>query len=130
MKIKLILIKKQDKENWTIIGKSNREYGDFKLTFNTLYRVIITWEKPPFNQVNTIINVEFKTGNYLGGKPNEKNFLTKSLIDNEEAILYLQFLGNSKWQLIIEGGNQEYGNIFSLEELQNTVKVDINKPLN
>ncbi|WP_342266470.1 hypothetical protein [Spiroplasma endosymbiont of Villa modesta] len=123
--------KKQDKENWKIIGKSinNRKYGDFNLAFNTLYRVIITWESPPFHQVNTRITVEFKTGNYLGGIHGSKIFLTKGLINNEEGILYLQLLDINKWQLILEGGNEKYANIFSLEELQNTVKVDIIQPI-
>ncbi len=123
--------KKQVKENWKIIGKSinNRKYGDFNLAFNTLYRVIITWESPPFHQVNTRITVEFKTGNYLGGIHGSKIFLTKGLINNEEGILYLQLLDINKWQLILEGGNEKYANIFSLEELQNTVKVDIIQPI-
>ncbi|WP_342265896.1 hypothetical protein [Spiroplasma endosymbiont of Villa modesta] len=123
--------KKQDKENWKIIGKSinNRKYGDFNLAFNTLYRVIITWESPPFHQVNTRITVEFKTGNYLGGNHGIKIFLTKGLINNEEGILYLQLLDINKWQLILEGGNEKYANIFSLEELQNTVKVDVTPKL-
>ncbi|WP_342218223.1 hypothetical protein [Spiroplasma endosymbiont of Amphimallon solstitiale] len=69
--------KKQDKENWKVIGNSldNRTWEDFTLGFNKYYRVIITWEKPPFNQVNTRITVEFKTGSYLGGSVNEKFFL-------------------------------------------------------
>ncbi len=123
--------KKQDKENWKVIGKSinNRKYGDFNLAFNTLYRVIITWESPPFHQVNTRITVEFKTGNYLGGNHGIKIFLTKGLINNEEGILYLQLLDINKWQLILEGGNEKYANIFSLEELQNTVKVDVTPKL-
>ncbi|WP_342267077.1 hypothetical protein [Spiroplasma endosymbiont of Villa modesta] len=123
--------KKQVKENWKVIGKSinNRKYGDFNLAFNTLYRVIITWESPPFHQVNTRITVEFKTGNYLGGIHGSKIFLTKGLINNEEGILYLQLLDINKWQLILEGGNEKYANIFSLEELQNTVKVDIIQPI-
>ncbi|WP_342266816.1 hypothetical protein [Spiroplasma endosymbiont of Villa modesta] len=123
--------KKQVKENWKVIGKSinNRKYGDFNLAFNTLYRVIITWESPPFHQVNTRITVEFKTGNYLGGNHGIKIFLTKGLINNEECILYLQLLDINKWQLILEGGNEKYANIFSLEELQNTVKVDIIQPI-
>ncbi|WP_342266922.1 hypothetical protein [Spiroplasma endosymbiont of Villa modesta] len=123
--------KKQVKENWKVIGKSinNRKYGDFNLAFNTLYRVIITWESPPFHQVNTRITVEFKTGNYLGGNHGIKIFLTKGLINNEEGILYLQLLDINKWQLILEGGNEKYANIFSLEELQNTVKVDIIQPI-
>ncbi|WP_342265968.1 hypothetical protein [Spiroplasma endosymbiont of Villa modesta] len=123
--------KKQVKENWKVIGKSinNRKYGDFNLAFNTLYRVIITWESPPFHQVNTRITVEFKTGNYLGGIHGSKIFLTKGLINNEKGILYLQLLDINKWQLILEGGNEKYANIFSLEELQNTVKVDIIQPI-
>ncbi len=120
--------KKQDKENWTIIGKSisNREYGNFQLDFYKLYRTYITWEKPPFNQVNTKIKVEFKTGGFLGGY-NDTFFLTIGKIDNEEVTLSLKVI-NHNYSLIMTGGNQKYGNIFSLEELQNTVKVNIIKP--
>ncbi len=123
-----LLDKKQDKENWTIIGKSisNREYGDFQLGFYKLYRTYITWEKPPFNQVNTKIKVEFKTGGFLGGY-NDTFFLTIGKIDNEEVTLSLKVI-NHNYSLIMTGGNQKYGNIFSLEELQNTVKVNIIKP--
>ncbi len=120
--------KKQDKENWTIIGKSisNREYGNFQLDFYKLYRTYITWEKPPFNQVNTKIKVEFKTGGFLGGY-NDTFFLTIGKIENEEVTLSLKVI-NHNYSLIMTGGNQKYGNIFSLEELQNTVKVNIIKP--
>ncbi len=123
-----LLDKKQDKENWTIIGKSisNREYGDFQLGFYKLYRTYITWEKPPFNQVTTKIKVEFKTGGFLGGY-NDTFFLTIGKIENEELTLSLKVI-NHNFSLIITGGNQKYGNIFSLEELQNTVKVNIIKP--
>ncbi len=123
-----LLDKKQDKENWTIIGKSisNREYGDFQLGFYKLYRTYITWEKPPFNQVTTKIKVEFKTGGFLGGY-NDTFFLTIGKIDNEEVTLSLKVI-NHNFSLIMTGGNQKYGNIFSLEELQNTVKVNIIKP--
>ncbi|WP_342254492.1 hypothetical protein [Spiroplasma endosymbiont of Zeiraphera isertana] len=123
--------KKQDKENWKIIGESinNREYSNFKLWFDKLYRVLITWEKPPFNQVNTRIIVEFKTGKYLGGKAGDKFFLTQGEIDGIEANLYLVVVNANNFKLIIEGGNEKYGNIFSLEELQNTIKVNI-LPLN
>ncbi len=123
-----LLDKKQDKENWTIIGKSisNREYGDFQLGFYKLYRTYITWEKPPFNQVNTKIKVEFKTGGFLGGY-NDTFFLTIGKIENEEVTLSLKVI-NHNFSLIMTGGNQKYGNIFSLEELQNTVKVNIIKP--
>ncbi len=123
-----LLDKKQDKENWTIIGKSisNREYGDFQLGFYKLYRTYITWEKPPFNQVTTKIKVEFKTGGFLGGY-NDTFFLTIGKIENEEVTLSLKVI-NHNFSLIMTGGNQKYGNIFSLEELQNTVKVNIIKP--
>ncbi|BDT02506.1 hypothetical protein [Spiroplasma ixodetis] len=123
--------KKQDKENWKIIGKSldNRTWEDFALSFNKYYRVFITWEKPPFNQVNTKIKVEFKTGNYLGGNSGDKIFLTKGEIEGVEANLYLIVVKGNNWKLIINGGNKEYGNIFSLEELQNTIKVDITPKL-
>ncbi|WP_338978631.1 hypothetical protein [Spiroplasma endosymbiont of Panzeria rudis] len=123
--------KKQDKENWKIIGESinNREYNNFKLWFDKLYRVLITWEKPPFNQVNTRIIVEFKTGKYLGGKAGDKIFLTQGEIDGIEANLYLVVVNANNFKLIIEGANEKYGNIFSLEELQNTIKVNI-LPLN
>ncbi len=123
-----LLDKKQDKENWTIIGKSisNREYGDFQLGFYKLYRTYITWEKPPFNQVNTKIKVEFKTGGFLGGY-NDIFFLTIGKIENEEVTLSLKVI-NHNYSLIMTGGNAKYGNIFSLEELQNTVKVNIIKP--
>ncbi len=123
-----LLDKKQEKENWTIIGKSisNREYGNFQLDFYKLYRTYITWEKPPFNQVNTKIKVEFKTGGFLGGY-NDTFFLTIGKIDNEEVTLSLKVI-NHNYSLIMTGGNQKYGNIFSLEELQNTVKVNIIKP--
>ncbi len=123
-----LLDKKQDKENWTIIGKSisNREYGDFQLGFYKLYRTYITWEKPPFNQVTTKIKVEFKTGGFLGGY-NDTFFLTIGKIENEEVTLSLKVI-NHNFSLIMTGGNAKYGNIFSLEELQNTVKVNIIKP--
>ncbi|WP_339047282.1 hypothetical protein [Spiroplasma endosymbiont of Colias croceus] len=123
--------KKQDKENWKIIGESinNREYSNFKLWFDKLYRVLITWEKPPFNQVNTRIIVEFKTGKYLGGNAGDKIFLTQGEIDGIEANLYLVVVNANNFKLIIEGANEKYGNIFSLEELQNTIKVNI-LPLN
>ncbi len=123
-----LLDKKQDKENWTIIGKSisNREYGDFQLGFYKLYRTYITWEKPPFNQVTTKIKVEFKTGGFLGGY-NDIFFLTIGKIENEEVTLSLKVI-NHNFSLIMTGGNAKYGNIFSLEELQNTVKVNIIKP--
>ncbi|WP_342218224.1 hypothetical protein [Spiroplasma endosymbiont of Amphimallon solstitiale] len=39
-------------------------------------------------------------------------------------------IGNEhKFKLIIDGGNEKYGNIFSLEELQNTIKVDVTPKL-
>ncbi|WP_174480756.1 hypothetical protein [Spiroplasma endosymbiont of Danaus chrysippus] len=122
---------KMDKENWKIIGESinNREYNNFKLWFDKLYRVLIIWEKPPFNQVNTRIILEFKTGKYLGGKAGDKIFLTQGEIDGIEANLYLVVVNANNFKLIIEGGNEKYGNIFSLEELQNTIKVNI-LPLN
>ncbi|WP_342273121.1 hypothetical protein [Spiroplasma endosymbiont of Acasis viretata] len=56
--------------------------------------------------------------------------LVKGKIDNEEASLIIK-LGTvgGKSQLIIIGGNKQYGNIFSLEELQDTIKVDITPKL-
>lgn len=127
---KVNIDKKQDKEIWKLIGKSinNREYGDFKLNLNTLYRVIITWEKPPFNHVNAMIKIEFKTGHTIGGSnEGETFFLTQGKIDDEKTILSLKFI-NKEFKIIMTGGNEEFGNIFSLEELQNTTKIDIIKP--
>ncbi|WP_338978786.1 hypothetical protein [Spiroplasma endosymbiont of Panzeria rudis] len=56
--------------------------------------------------------------------------LVKAKIDNEDASLIIK-LGtvNRKSQLIIIGGNKQYGNIFSLEELQDTIKIDITPKL-
>ncbi|BDT05061.1 hypothetical protein [Spiroplasma ixodetis] len=120
--------KKQDKENWKIIGKSldNRTWEDFALSFNKYYRVFITWDKPPFNQTSVKLKIEFKSSNYIGGN----YMLVKGKIDNEDASLIIK-LGtvNRKSQLIIIGGNKQYGNIFSLEELQDTIKIDITPKL-
>ncbi len=45
----------------------------------------------------------------------------------KEVTLSLKVI-NHNYFLIMTGGNAKYGNIFSLEELQNTVKVNIIKP--
>ncbi|WP_342272906.1 hypothetical protein [Spiroplasma endosymbiont of Acasis viretata] len=121
--------KKQDKENWKIIGKSldNRTWEDFALSFNKYYRVFITWDKPPFNQTSVKLKIEFKSSStHIGGD----YMLVKGKIDNEDASLIIK-LGtvNRKSQLIIIGGNKQYGNIFSLEELQDTIKIDITPKL-
>lgn len=121
--------KKQDKENWKVIGKSfdNRTWEDFALSFNKYYRVFITWDKPPFNQTSVKLKIEFKSSStHIGGD----YMLVKGKIDNEDASLIIK-LGTvgGKSQLIIIGGNKQYGNIFSLEELQDTIKVDIKSKL-
>ncbi|WP_342273094.1 hypothetical protein [Spiroplasma endosymbiont of Acasis viretata] len=121
--------KKQDKENWKIIGKSldNRTWEDFALSFNKYYRVFITWDKPPFNQTSVKLKIEFKSSAYIGGD----YMLVKGKIDNEDASLIIKLgtVDGNKSQLIIIGGNNQYGNIFSLEELQDTIKVDIQSKL-
>ncbi|WP_342273752.1 hypothetical protein [Spiroplasma endosymbiont of Phycita roborella] len=121
--------KKQDKENWKIIGKSldNRTWEDFALSFNKYYRVFITWDKPPFNQTSVKLKIEFKSSAYIGGD----YMLVKGKIDNEDASLIIKLgtVDGNKSQLIIIGGNKQYGNIFSLEELQDTIKVDIKSKL-
>ncbi|WP_342274431.1 hypothetical protein [Spiroplasma endosymbiont of Phycita roborella] len=121
--------KKQDKEVWKIIGKSfdNRTWENFALSFNKYYRVFITWDKPPFNQTSVKLKIEFKSSStHIGGD----YMLVKAKIDNEDASLIIK-LGtvNRKSQLIIIGGNKQYGNIFSLEELQDTIKIDITPKL-
>ncbi|WP_339049211.1 hypothetical protein [Spiroplasma endosymbiont of Colias croceus] len=126
---KINIDKKQDKENWKIIGKSldNRTWEDFALSFNKYYRAFITWDKPPFNQTSVKLKIEFKSSStHIGGD----YMLVKGKIDNEDASLIIK-LGtvNRKSQLIIIGGNKQYGNIFSLEELQDTIKVDIKSKL-
>ncbi|BDT04533.1 hypothetical protein [Spiroplasma ixodetis] len=57
--------------------------------------------------------------------------LVKGKIDNEDASLIIKLgtVDGNKSQLIIIGGNKQYGNIFSLEELQDTIKVDIKSKL-
>ncbi|BDT04998.1 hypothetical protein [Spiroplasma ixodetis] len=121
--------KKQDKENWKIIGKSldNRTWEDFALSFNKYYRVFITWDKPPFNQTSVKLKIEFKSSAYIGGD----YMLVKGKIDNEDASLIIKLgtVDGNKSQLIIIGGNKQYGNIFSLEELQDTIKIDIQPKL-
>ncbi|BDT04960.1 hypothetical protein [Spiroplasma ixodetis] len=121
--------KKQDKEVWKIIGKSldNRTWEDFALSFNKYYRIFITWDKPPFNQTSVKLKIEFKSSSYIGGD----YMLVKGKIDNEDASLIIKLgtVDNYKSQLIIIGGNKQYGNIFSLEELQDTIKVDIQSKL-
>ncbi|WP_339046849.1 hypothetical protein [Spiroplasma endosymbiont of Colias croceus] len=126
---KINIDKKQDKENWKIIGKSldNRTWEDFALSFNKYYRAFITWDKPPFNQTSVKLKIEFKSSStHIGGD----YMLVKGKIDNEDASLIIK-LGtvNRKSQLIIIGENKQYGNIFSLEELQDTIKVDIKSKL-
>ncbi|CAB1054056.1 hypothetical protein [Spiroplasma endosymbiont of Danaus chrysippus] len=121
--------KKQDKEVWKIIGKSldNRTWEDFALSFNKYYRVFITWDKPPFNQTSVKLKIEFKSSNYIGGN----YMLVKGKIDNEDASLIIKLgtVDGNKSQLIIIGGNKQFGNIFSLEELQDTIKIDIQPKL-
>ncbi|BDT05110.1 hypothetical protein [Spiroplasma ixodetis] len=97
------------------------------LSFNKYYRVFITWDKPPFNQTSVKLKIEFKSSStHIGGD----YILVKAKIDNEDASLIIK-LGtvNRKSQLIIIGGNKQYGNIFSLEELQDTIKIDITPKL-
>ncbi|WP_342273902.1 hypothetical protein [Spiroplasma endosymbiont of Phycita roborella] len=122
--------KKQEKENWKIIGKSldNRTSEDFALSFNKYYRVFITWDKPPFNQTSVKLKIEFKSSStHIGGD----YMLIKGKIDNEDSSLIIKLgtVDGNKSQLIIIGGNKQYGNIFSLEELQDTIKIDIQPKL-
>ncbi|WP_342218435.1 hypothetical protein [Spiroplasma endosymbiont of Amphimallon solstitiale] len=120
--------KKQDKEIWKVISKSknNREWDTFEINFNTVYRVIITLDRLPVNQANIKHKVEFKTGNYLGGD----YLLAKFKIKNEDVILTLTVKGSSfDCSLYLKGGDINYGAILSLEELQNTIKVDVTPKL-
>ncbi|WP_338956685.1 MULTISPECIES: hypothetical protein [unclassified Spiroplasma] len=116
--------KKQDKEIWKVISKSknNREWDTFEINFNTVYRVIITLDELPVNQANIKHKVEFKTGNYLGGD----YLLAKFKIKDEDVILTLTVRESSfNCSLYLKGGDINYGAILSLEELQNTIKVDV-----
>ncbi len=115
---------KQDKEIWKVISKSknNREWDTFEINFNTVYRVIITLDELPVNQANIKHKVEFKTGNYLGGD----YLLAKFKIKDEDVILTLTVRESSfNCSLYLKGGDINYGAILSLEELQNTIKVDV-----
>ncbi|WP_342218124.1 hypothetical protein [Spiroplasma endosymbiont of Amphimallon solstitiale] len=120
--------KKQDKEIWKVISKSknNREWDTFEINFNTVYRVIITLDRLPVNQANIKHKVEFKTGNYLGGD----YLLAKFKIKDEDVILTLTVRESSfNCSLYLKGGDINYGAILSLEELQNTIKVDVTPKL-
>ncbi|WP_342218027.1 hypothetical protein [Spiroplasma endosymbiont of Amphimallon solstitiale] len=120
--------KKQDKEIWKVISKSknNREWDTFEINFNTVYRVIITLDELPVNQANIKHKVEFKTGNYLGGD----YLLAKFKIKDEDVILTLTVRESSfNCSLYLKGGDINYGAILSLEELQNTIKVDVTPKL-
>ncbi|WP_342218293.1 hypothetical protein [Spiroplasma endosymbiont of Amphimallon solstitiale] len=120
--------KKQDKEIWKVISKSknNREWDTFEINFNTVYRVIITLDRLPVNQANIKHKVEFKTGNYLGGD----YLLAKFKIKDEDVILTLTVRESSfNCSLYLKGGDINYGAILLLEELQNTIKVDVTPKL-
>ncbi|WP_338987202.1 hypothetical protein [Spiroplasma endosymbiont of Dasysyrphus albostriatus] len=120
--------KKQDKENWVVIGKKvdNRTWDNFNIDLNKTYRVFITWHRNAPEQNGYPLMLLFKSAKAVG---TGTWTLLIGKIDNKDASLILKAdytKSTNKWSLFIKC-EIDGGAIFSFEELkENTYQITSN----
>ncbi len=119
--------KKQDKENWVVIGKKvdNRTWDNFNIDLNKTYRVFITWHRNAPEQNGYPLMLLFKSAKAVG---TGTWTLLIGKIDNKDASLILNadYTKSNKWSLFIKC-EIDGGAIFSFEELkENTYQITSN----
>ncbi|WP_338987736.1 hypothetical protein [Spiroplasma endosymbiont of Dasysyrphus albostriatus] len=120
--------KKQDKENWVVIGKKvdNRTWDNFNIDLNKTYRVFITWHRNAPEQNGYPLMLLFKSAQAVG---TGTWTLLIGKIDNKDASLILKAdytKSTNKWSLFIKC-EIDGGAIFSFEELkENTYQITSN----
>ncbi|WP_338986879.1 hypothetical protein [Spiroplasma endosymbiont of Dasysyrphus albostriatus] len=120
--------KKQDKENWVVIGKKvdNRTWDNFNIDLNKTYRVFITWHRNAPEQNGYPLMLLFKSAKAVG---TGTWTLLIGKIDNKDASLILNAdytKSTNKWSLFIKC-EIDGGAIFSFEELkENTYQITSN----
>ncbi|MBP1528855.1 MAG: hypothetical protein H9Q65_06415, partial [Spiroplasma ixodetis] len=120
--------KKQDKENWVVIGKKvdNRTWDNFNIDLNKTYRVFITWHRNAPEQNGYPLMLLFKSAKAVG---TGTWTLLIGKIDNKDASLILKAdytKSTNKWSLFIKC-EIDGGAIFSFEELkENTYQINSN----
>ncbi|WP_338987457.1 hypothetical protein [Spiroplasma endosymbiont of Dasysyrphus albostriatus] len=119
--------KKQDKENWVVIGNrvDNRTWDNFDIQLNKTYRVFITWHRNAPEQNGYPLMLLFKSAKAVG---TGTWTLLIGKIDNKDASLILKadYTKSNKWSLFIKC-EIDGGAIFSFEELkENTYQIKSN----
>ncbi|WP_308149585.1 hypothetical protein, partial [Spiroplasma sp. AdecLV25b] len=122
-----LLDKKQDKENWVVIGNKidNRTWSNFDINLGKTYRVFITWHRNAPEQNGYPLMLLFKSAKAVG---TGTWTLLIGKIDNKDASLILKadYTKSNKWSLFIKC-EIDGGAIFSFEEFKvNTYKITSN----